>query len=272
MTIDETALSQGELYTVITNKEAKGKKGSIVAILKGTESTKINKILRKIPIEKRKKVKEISLDMANSMQKIARTSFPKAIQATDRFHVQKLAYEAVQELRIKYRWEIIEQENKERELAKEENMKYEADILENGDTPKQLLAKSRYLLFMSKDKWSVSQEHRAEILYKKYPLLEKAYLLARKLAYIYQHTKDKGVGYAKLAQWYNEVEKSGIQSFKTISKTIHNHYQTILNFFERRSTNAAAESFNAKIKAFRSQFRGVRNTKFFLCRLTKIYA
>nr|WP_083319334.1 transposase [Flavobacterium crassostreae] len=38
------------------------------------------------------------------------------------------------------------------------------------------------------------------------------------------------------------------------------------------STNASAESFNAKIKAFRSQFRGVRNVEFFLFRLTTIYA
>jgi hypothetical protein len=37
-------------------------------------------------------------------------------------------------------------------------------------------------------------------------------------------------------------------------------------------TNAAAESFDAKIKAFRSQFRGVRNIEFFLFRLTNIYA
>ncbi|WP_188459705.1 transposase, partial [Marivirga lumbricoides] len=45
-----------------------------------------------------------------------------------------------------------------------------------------------------------------------------------------------------------------------------------LNFFERRSTNAAAESFNAKIKAFRAQFRGVKNVAFFLYRLSRIYA
>jgi transposase len=51
-----------------------------------------------------------------------------------------------------------------------------------------------------------------------------------------------------------------------------NHYQTILNYFDNRSTNASAESFNAKIKAFRSQFRGVRNIGFFLFRLTQIYA
>ncbi|MFK7060174.1 transposase [Flavobacterium oreochromis] len=39
-----------------------------------------------------------------------------------------------------------------------------------------------------------------------------------------------------------------------------------------RSTNASAESFNAKIKAFRSKFRGVRNIEFFLFRLTNLYA
>ncbi|MFT0367986.1 transposase, partial [Bacteroides faecis] len=50
------------------------------------------------------------------------------------------------------------------------------------------------------------------------------------------------------------------------------HYMNIINFFERRATNAAAESFNAKIKAFRAQFRGVRDKAFFLYRLTKLYA
>ncbi|WP_194767396.1 transposase, partial [Tamlana sp. I1] len=45
-----------------------------------------------------------------------------------------------------------------------------------------------------------------------------------------------------------------------------------LNYFINRSTNASAESFNAKIKAFRTQFRGVRNVKFFLYRLTTNFA
>ena len=54
--------------------------------------------------------------------------------------------------------------------------------------------------------------------------------------------------------------------------TISLNYESILNYFDNRSTNAAAESFNAKIKAFTSQFRGVRNVEYFLFRLTKIYA
>ncbi|MBR9832931.1 transposase [bacterium] len=66
--------------------------------------------------------------------------------------------------------------------------------------------------------------------------------------------------------------KRYFKSFKSIMNTISLNYETILNYFDDRSTNAAAESFNAKIKAFRSRFRGVKNIEFFLFRLTNIYA
>ena len=273
ITIDETAVSQGELYTVITNKAANGRKGCLIAIIKGTDSERIKSILlRKIPLEKRRLVKEVTLDMAASMEQIVTKTFTKAVLVTDRFHVQKLAYEAVQEMRIAYRWEAIEQENQEIELSKEVGKTFIANRLENGDTPRQLLARSRYLLFKCKSKWTPSQVHRAEILFKLYPALEQAYDLAQKLGHIYQNTKDKGVAFTRLARWYDKVEKAGFKSFNTVSRTIQQHYRSILNFFDRRSTNAAAESFNAKIKAFRAQFRGVRNISFFLYRLSKIYA
>ena len=50
------------------------------------------------------------------------------------------------------------------------------------------------------------------------------------------------------------------------------NYIDILNFFDNRSTNASAESFNAKIKNFRTQLRGISDIKYFLFRLQKIYA
>lgn len=272
LSIDETSLSQGELYTVITNKLAKGKKGALVAMIKGTESEKVNQILQKIPKSTRNKVKEVTLDMAGSMQKIVKTSFPKATQVTDRFHVQKLALDALQDMRIKHRWEAIEMENKEMELAKEVNKKFIAHRFENGDTKRQLLARSRFLLFKSNDKWTPSQHQRADILFSLYPDIEKAYKLCRKLANIYQKTKHKNIALTKLARWYDEVEKSGFKTFNTIANSIQHNYMSILNFFNNRATNASAESFNAKIKAFRAQFRGVRNVSFFLYRLAKIYA
>ena len=133
-------------------------------MIKGTQSETVRAILEKIPLRKRNQVTEITLDMAATMEKIARYSFPKASLVTDRFHVQKLAYDAVQEMRIKYRWEAIDLENKEIELAKETGHKYIPYILENGDTLKQLLARSRYLLFKPQSKWTPSQWRRGEIL------------------------------------------------------------------------------------------------------------
>jgi len=89
---------------------------------------------------------------------------------------------------------------------------------------------------------------------------------------IYSHTKEKGKALPKLALWYNDIEKAGYESFRTIAETIQANYDQILNFFNNRSTNASAESFNAKIKVFRAQFRGVSDVKYFLFRLTNIYA
>lgn len=272
LSIDETSLSQGELYTIITNKEAKGRKGTIVAIIKGVDSTIIIDRLNTIKENKRFKVREITLDMSPTMVKIARKSFPKATIVTDRFHVQQLAYDAVQDMRIAYRWEAIEQENKEIELAKSIKKKHVPDVLENGDTRKQLLARSRYILFKRENKWTPSQYRRADLLFNYYPDLELAYNLSMKLGEIYHTVKDKGVALTRLAKWYDEVEKSGFKTFGTVSRSIQNNYQYILNFFENRSTNASAESFNAKVKAFRLQFRGVRSIPFFLFRLTNIYA
>lgn len=265
-------MSQGELYTVLTNKDAKGKKGALIAMIKGTNSDRVREILNKIPLYKRKRVTEITLDMAPTMERISKLSFPSATLVTDRFHVQKLAYDAVQEMRIQYRWEAIEQENLEIELAKEIKKEYKPNVLENGDTLKQLLARSRYVLFKSKSNWTPSQNHRAELLFKHYPPLEHAYNLAMQLGQIYSTAKSKGIAFTKLAQWYDRVEKAGFKSFNTISRSIQEHYRYILNYFENRSTNASAESFNAKIKAFRSSFRGVKNISFFLFRLSNIYA
>jgi transposase len=272
LSIDETSLSNGELYTIITNKAARGRKGSLVAMVKGTQAGSIIEILRKIPKRIRSKVREVTLDMAASMGMIVSRCFPKASKVIDRFHVQKLVYDAVQEVRIKYRWEALDYENQAIEVAKRANLPYQPEILANGDTLKQLLARSRYLLFKHHDKWTASQVQRSRLLFDRYPVIEQAYRLATGLGTIFRSCKSKEQAFKKLALWYNAVEDCGLDSFKTVARSIQTHYLDILNFFNNRSTNASAESFNAKIKAFRSSSRGVRDIPFFLFRLTKLYA
>ena len=84
LSIDETSLSNGELYTILTNKAAKGLKGTIVAMVFGTQSEQVIAILNKIPVDLRKEVKEVTLDMAGSMNLIVKKCFPKASKVIDR--------------------------------------------------------------------------------------------------------------------------------------------------------------------------------------------
>ncbi|EDM42820.1 IS1167, transposase [unidentified eubacterium SCB49] len=162
LSLDETAFSNGDLYTIITNKKAKGRKGAIVVMVKGTKAEAVIKILHKIPLKQREKVKEITLDMAGNMGLIVKKSFPNATLVIDRFHVQKLALDALQEIRIKHRWEAIDAENNAIEYARNNSLKYTPKLLSNGDTLKQLLARSRYLLYKSSSKWSKNQSNRAK--------------------------------------------------------------------------------------------------------------
>ena len=270
LSVDET--DAGDLRTIITNKLAHGRKGAIVAIVKGTRAEDVSSVLLKMPRRLRYKVKEITLDMAPNMEKIARECFPAARLVTDRFHVHQLVHEAVQDIRIQHRWEAIERENEAIINARETGSKHEPLVLENGDTVKQLLARSRYLLYKKPSAWKPSQKARADILFELYPDIKEAYHLALQLGQIFQKTKWKDLAYTKLAQWYRKVEETKFKAFATVAKTIQNHYQTILNYFDNRATNADAESFNAKIKEFRRIFRGIRDVKFFLFRLCKIYA
>ena len=272
LSIDEVALSQGELYTIVTNKKFKGKKGSLVAIVAGTKAEQVIEHINRIDYKKRAGVREITLDMANSMKLISKRCFPKAIQVTDRFHVQKLALEALQEIRVKHRWEAMDVENQLISLAKREKKTYIPELLPNGDSIKQLLARSRYLLYKSREKWTQSQQERAEMLFGLYPDIKTAYNLSQQLRGIYNKYNDKQIAMTKLAHWYRNVEESGFKNFNTLLNTITFNYQSILNYFDNRSTNASAESFNAKIKAFRSQFRGVRKIDFFLFRLSNLFA
>lgn len=277
LSIDEIAVSNGELYTVLTNKDAHGKKGAIVAMCKGTKALNIITILSKIPYKKRAIVKEVTLDMSSSMNVIIRDSFPNATLVTDRFHVQKLVTEAVQEVRIDIRRHVIKSENEAHIKSTEENKKYYPVIYKNGDSKKQLLARSRYLLFKAKSKWTKCQKERAGILFSEYPELKNAYNLSMMFRSIYEYSCTIKNAKQKLDEWYKKVEEKYnldekyIEPFIIAADSIRLHEYNILNYFINRSTNASAESFNAKLKGFRAVVRGVRDKKFFLFRIAKLY-
>ena len=125
LSIDEVALSRGELYTVLSNKSGRSKRGTLVALIKGTRCEDIIGVLEKLP--NKDKVKEVTLDMAPSMELAISSVFTKASLVSDRFHVVRLLTDALQKERIEYRWLAIEEENQRIMQAKKQGKKHIAE-------------------------------------------------------------------------------------------------------------------------------------------------
>ena len=126
------------------------------------------------------------MDMACNMGLAAQNSFPNSTMVIDRFRVVRLVMDAMQHIRVIFRWKAIAQENTAIKKAKE--------------------------------------------------------------------------------------KKRMVLSRNTSKRRYEYHLDNILNFFDNRSTNANAESFNSKIKGFAANLRGVTDVKFFLFRLEKLFA
>jgi transposase len=269
MAIDETGLIEGELYTILINKKGLGKKGTLAAIIKGTKSSIISRaITDKVPYEKLVNIKEVTLDLANSMDWTVRQIAPNGLHTYDRFHVQQIVSEAVQSLRVRLRWEAIEDENEAILKASELEVKFQIKRFSNGDTRKQLLARSRYFLFKPTSRWTETQKQRAVILFREYPELSEAYHLSMYFRNCYEYENKK----YRFEDWIEKVETTGLKEMKVAAQTIKRHLGGILNYFENRATNAAIESFHSKLKLFRQRIRGVTDKSFFFFRIIQYFA
>ena len=303
--IDETSL-QGELYTIVHNKDAHGRRGAIVAIVKGTNPVDVLKVLMQMSEDERETTESITMDLSDSMRAIAREAFPNAIVIRDCFHVVKRGGEGCEEIRLRLKREAIKDLNKKRtefrkylerlatqrksyrkkmkakhgkkwkkskrgKKPKRLNTRFEPPKLKNGETLVEALTRCRKQLSMSREKWSLSQEKRAKILFELYPKLEEAYNLINSLRAVFSNKKlTKETAKEKLGGWYEKVATCTLREIKSVRDTVKFYEDEILNYFTKRQTNASAESLNSKIKCFRAQVKGVRDIPFFMYRLATV--
>lgn len=282
MALDDKNIG-GEGYTVFSNKIT----GKIAVLAQTTKASKLAEILQKVPVKIRYAVKTISKDLAENYDWIARTVFLNAIRIDDKFHVVKLGFEALQDVRVRYRQELLTTERKKRLELKiaEKLLKAECDkrgkkyekpkesksppkTYENGDTKKELLARSRYLLFQFEGKWSESQKERAAILFHEFPKIEKAYKIICHFRHFYRiKVGDTQRAREKLKEWYAEVKQEEIEEMMNFASTVTHHEATILNYFATGQTNAFAESLNSQIQRFVQSNSGTNDRDFFHFRL-----
>lgn len=304
MSIDETAPSRGDLFTILSNKDGKGRKGTVAAIVNGTKSEDLAAVFNRIPLSKRELVKEVTMDFSDSMDAAVTMSFPNARHTIDCFHVVQLVTSALSEMRMKHKRKAMKEDarmrkehrlklkrNKEQRRKREQqraeagieksnrgrkpmriNRQYVPQRLANGDTMIELLTRSRCLISQSRDKWSESQSERAKLLFEAFPDMLQAYELVNRLRNIFKNKKnDIQSGRSAIQQWCDDVSASSFEELKTAAETIESRLDDVANYFADRHTNASAESLNSKLKGFRSLLRGVSDLTFFMYRVSTIF-
>lgn len=111
LTIDETSLCD-DLFTILSNKDGHGRKGTIIAMVRGTRCSDVMAQLMKIPPEQRLAVNEVTMDFSDSMYTIVRQCFPNATIVIDCFHIVKRCGEAIEELRLKAKRQAQKEQRK----------------------------------------------------------------------------------------------------------------------------------------------------------------
>lgn len=299
LSIDETQLCE-EVYTILSNKEGHGRKGSIIAIVKGTKAEVVARIIKKIPAEELAKVEEITMDFSDSMYSIAKQCFPNAVIVIDCFHIVQRLCEGLEEMRLRFkRLAITENKKAAAAFAQDEDRKarkrayyrknhkknpkekrgrkrirkqtYKPAVLSNGDTKVELLTRSRNLLSQSGDKWGEHKKERAKLLFDLYPQMKEGYSLICKVRSIFKKKLTVEEARKELHEWYKEVNYCTLREIKSARDCLKSKEEEVLNYFKNRSTNAAAESLNSKIKGFRAQLHGIADIPFFMYRLSKIF-
>ena len=65
--LDKTSLSNGEVYTLLTDKEAHGRNGTLVAMIRGVAADAASHVLRKLPPDIRSVVRTVTTDSSPAM-------------------------------------------------------------------------------------------------------------------------------------------------------------------------------------------------------------
>lgn len=299
--IDETSFCH-QVYTILHNKDGHGKSGTVIAIIKGTKPSDVIKVLMSLPEDIRLKVTDITMDLSNSMGAIAKTVFPKATIVRDCFHVIQRCGEGLEEIRLRLKREAVKEQKKEkaefkkklRRLAQQRKAyrrkhkrpkgkkrgrkpmrlftRFVPSTLGNEETKVESLTRCKKQMLKSRDKWTDDQEERAGLLFEMYPKLNEAYGIVNSLRSIFKNKKlAKGSAKQRLHEWYGKVTDCTLREIKSVRDAIKAYEEEILNYFISRETNASAESLNSKLKAFRSQLRGVRDIPFFFYRVSLVF-
>jgi len=166
----------------------------------------------------------VTIDLSAAYLKAVREALPQAEIVFDRFHVQRLAADALDEVR----------RSLVRELATD---------------PDQARAVKRTRFVLLKNPWNLSRSQRLKLSEVQHTnqRLYRAYLLKETLAQALDYRQPARARRA-LIEWLAWASRSRLQPFVRTARTIRKHLHGILAYARTRLTNGLTEGLNAKIR------------------------
>ncbi len=226
--VDETASKRGHNYVTLF-VDLEEKKAVYVTEGKGADTfTAFNKHL----IEhkgKAEEIKDISCDMSPAFIKGAGDTFPEASITFDKFHVVKMLNEAVDKVR------------------RAEQKEYPA------------LKKTKFIWLTNPNNLTEKQRTKLIDIEKINQNLTQAYRIKLAFQDIFYQTKENAE--ESLKAWYLWAISSGLEPIIEFAKTVKNHWEGILRWFESKISNGILEGLNSLIQAAKAKARGYRTIK-----------
>ena len=198
---------------------------------------------KQFPLEERKKVKYIVIDLWKSYKDLAQRYFPNAKIVADRFHYARYATEMVDTIRKEVQNKLSKKEKKYFKhsrkllLSRYENLKDEKQKEELN-----------YILINYSEKLRI------------------AYLEKERLLDII-HMKDAEKAVKLLNEWVVRCAMSDIPELKNCAKTYTNWIEEIRNSLSVPYSNGPMEGYNNKIKTLKRVAFGFRNFTNFKARI-----
>lgn len=246
--VDEIAVRRGHRYmTVVMDLDT----GRILYVREGKGAASLKPFLERLKKSRRTKLEAIAMDLSAAYAKAVREALPHLPVVFDRFHVVKLMNEKLDELR-------------------------RAHVRDTEQAQRKLVKGVRYLVLMSSDtldkrekKKPGSRERLQKALALNEPL-SKGYYLKEKLRLLWNEPS-RPAAERLLQEWIEEAEVSGVRELKRMAKTVAEHRNGILAYFDHPITSGPLEGVNNKIKVLKRMAYGFRDDEFFKLKILGLH-
>ena len=238
LNIDEHSFSGRDLKIGIAVANHK----MLLAVLDNDNQVTLERYFESWPDEAKSRVLEVCIDMKPSYLSVIKRIFPKAKIVVDHFHVVK---------------EMIRQLEEMRKIIQESGSKGYRRI-------------NKFLLIKNRENLSFRELKKLEHvfkIYEKYPALKGSYFVKEKVREMYK-CKTKSEAERKLNMLLSQLEHHEVGKLREMRDTLIRWKPYILNFFERRTTNAFIEGCHNRIKLIKRISYGFRNFNNYVLKIT----